>query len=254
MVDGLRVHYAEAGQGPPVLILHGIDGWDGLQPYHERLAASFRVLAPFLPGFGRTELPAWMDSVDDLAFFTLDLVEALGLTAVNVLGIGFGGWIAAETAVRSQARLGRLVLADAVGIKVGDRETCDIADLFVLGRDELIRLAWHDPAAAADMKIPGTPGLTEDDVTGALRAMQTASVLGWKPFMHSPKLLRRLQRIKVPTLVLWGESDRVVSPDYGRAYQRAIPGATFTLIPCAGHYPHRERPEEFVSAVREFLR
>jgi pimeloyl-ACP methyl ester carboxylesterase len=103
------------------------------------------------------------------------------------------------------------------------------------------------------MKIPGTPGLTDEELIGALGAWQTASNLGWKPFMHNPKLYRRLGRIKTPTLVLWGESDRVVSPDYGRAYHQAIPGSAFKLIPRAGHYPHRERPDDFVAAVRSFL-
>lgn len=254
VVDGVRLHSWVAGDGPPLLILHGADGWDGLQPFHDGLAASFQVFAPSLPGFGRTELPEWMDSVDDLAYFSLDLVEALGVKEISVVGLGFGGWVAAEMAVRSEARLRRLVLADTVGIKVSDRETSDIADIFVLSRDEFARLTWHDPKAADGMKIPGTPGLTDDELTGALRAWQTVSTLGWKPFMHNPKLRRRLSRIKTPTLVLWGESDRVVSPDYGRAYQQAIPGSAFKLIPRAGHYPHRERPDDFVAAVTSFLR
>jgi pimeloyl-ACP methyl ester carboxylesterase len=103
------------------------------------------------------------------------------------------------------------------------------------------------------MKWPGAPGLAEEELTEALRAAQTVSLLGWKPFMHNPKLRRWLGRIRVPTLVLWGESDRVVSPDYGRAYQRAIPSSSFQLIPRAGHYPHRERPDDFARAVTAFL-
>jgi pimeloyl-ACP methyl ester carboxylesterase len=252
-VDGVKLHCLTAGDGPPLLILHGVDGWDGLQLYHERLAESFRVIAPSLPGFGRSEFPEWLDSMDDLAYFSLDLIKQLDLTDLNVLGIGFGGWLAAEVAVHCQDRLRRLVLADAVGIKVGDRERCDVADIFVLTREEFVRLTWHDPKAGDAMKFPGAPGLTEEELTAALRALQTASALGWKPFMHNPKLLRRLKRIKLPTLVLWGESDRVVSPDYGRAYHQAIPGSTFELIFRAGHFPHRERPDDFASAVTGFL-
>ncbi len=253
-VDGVKLWAWEGGAGAPLVILHGADGGDGLLPFHDGLAKRFRVLAPSLPGFGRSELPDWMDSVDDLAYFVLDLLEHLGLNEVNLLGIGFGGWAAAEIAVRSQDRLRRLVLADAVGIKVSGPETRDIADTLVLSHDEAARLAWHDPRAAEGMKWPGAPGLIEEELTGVLRGLQTVSLLGWKPFMHNPKLLRRLHRIKIPTLVLWGESDRVVTPEYGRAFHHAIPGSAFQLIPRAGHYPHRERPDDFVRAVTEFFR
>ena len=253
IVDDVKLFSWEAGDGSPLLILHGADGGDGVLPVHDGLAERFRVVAPSLPGFGRSELPSWMDSVDDLAYFLLDLLEHLGLRETNVLGIGFGGWIAAELAVRSQDRLRRLVLADAVGIKVSGPETPDIADTLVLTHDEAARLAWHDPGAADGMKWPRGPGLSVEEETEVLRAMETVSRLGWKPFMHNPKLLRRLHRITIPTLVLWGESDRVVSPDYGRAYHRAIPGSLFQVIPRAGHYPHRERPDDFARAVTTFL-
>ncbi|MBI3075890.1 MAG: alpha/beta hydrolase [Deltaproteobacteria bacterium] len=253
VVDGVRLPCWVAGEGPPVLIFHGADGGNGLLPFHHGLAARFRVWAPSLPGFGRAELPAWLESVDDLAYFSLDLVEHLGLRETNVMGMGFGGWVVAEMAVRCQDRLRRLVLADAVGIKVSGPETRDIADLFVLPREEAARLTWHDPRAAEGMKVPGTPGLSEGELTGLLRAAQTVITLGWKPFLHNPQLLRRLGRLRVPTLVLWGQSDRVVSPDYGRAYHQAIPGSTFQVIARAGHYPHRERPDEFVKAVTAFL-
>jgi len=252
IVDDVKLFCREAGDGPPLLVLHGVDGGEGVLPFHDGLAERFRVLAPSLPGFGQSELPAWMDSVDDLAYFLLDLLEGLG-GETDVLGIGFGGWAAAEMAVRSQERLRRLVLADAIGIKVSGRESADIADTLVLHHDEAARLAWHDPAAAAGMRWPGAPGLGEAELAGVLHGLQTVSLLGWKPFMHNPKLLRRLRRIATPTLILWGESDRVASPDYGRAFHRAIPGSRFQLIPRAGHYPHRERPDAFVRAVTTFL-
>lgn len=253
IVDDVNLLGWEAGDGPPLLILHGVDGGNEVLPFQDALAGHFRVLAPSLPGCGRTERPAWLDSVDDLAYFLLDLLEHWGLGEINVLGIGFGGWVAAEMAVRSQQRLGRLVLADAVGIKVSDRETSDVADMLVLGYDDAMRLTWHDPQKAKGMRWPGAPGISDEELTGALCAMETVSRLGWKPFMHNPKLLRRLQRIKRPTLVLWGDSDRVVSPDYGRAFHQAIPGSAFQSIPRAGHFPHRERSDDFVRAVTTFL-
>ncbi len=252
-VDEVTLEFRVGGSGSPLLILQGVDDGFELLPYHDGLAKNFRVMLPSLPGFGRSKAPPWMDSVDDLAYFMLDFIEKLNLGAVNLLGAGFGGWVCAEMAVRCQHQLRSLVLADAFGIKISEPWVRDIADIFVLTHEELARLAWHDPAAAKGMKVPGTPGLSQDDLLESLRRRETIHMLGWRPFMHNPKLLRRLSRIRVPTLVAWGESDRVVSPEYGRAYQRAIPGSHFKTISRAGHYPYREQPEEFVRAVADFL-
>lgn len=252
-VDGVTLEFRVGGEGSPLLILQGIDDAFEWLPFHDALARHFRVLLPSLPGFGRSEPPTWMDSVDDLAYLMLDLVEQLDLGRVNLLGSGFGGWVAAEMAVRCQDRLRRLVLVDAFGIKVSKPWVRDIADIFVLTHEELAHRAWHDPAAAKQMKVPGATGLSQDDLLESLRRRQTAHMLGWRPFMHNPKLLRRLGRIRVPALVVWGESDRIVSPDYGLAYHQAIPGSQFKTISRAGHYPYREQPEEFARAVTEFL-
>ncbi len=104
------------------------------------------------------------------------------------------------------------------------------------------------------MRLPGLGGLSEADLVPLLRNRQTTSLFAWKPFMHNPKLARWLTRINVPTLVLWGESDRLVTPAYGQAYAQRIPGARFQTIPQAGHYPYLEQPEAFTAAVAEFLR
>jgi pimeloyl-ACP methyl ester carboxylesterase len=103
------------------------------------------------------------------------------------------------------------------------------------------------------MKLPGLEGASQDEQLTLFRNRETAALIGWAPFMHSPRLRQRLGRISVPTLVLWGESDRVVTPDYGRAFARAIPGSVFETIPAAGHYPYLEQPEEFAAVVSAFL-
>jgi pimeloyl-ACP methyl ester carboxylesterase len=104
------------------------------------------------------------------------------------------------------------------------------------------------------MKLPGVGTLGEEDLVVLLRNRQTAAMFTWKPFMHNPKLRPRLARIDVPTLVLWGDDDRVVTPAYGRAYAESIPGGRFQTIPAAGHYPYLEQPEPFAAAVAAFLR
>jgi len=252
-VGDVELEYHIGGSGPPLVLLQGIDDGFEILPYHEKLAACCSVLLPSLPSFGRSPLPKWMDSAEDLVYLMLDAIARLDLGPVHLLGAGFGGWIAAEMAVRGQDNINRLVLADAYGIKVSEPWVRDIADLFVMNYDELLRATWHDPAKAKGIKAPGTPGLSQKELLEALRRRQTAHMLGWQPFMHHPKLKRRLARVKIPTLVIWGESDRVVSLEYGRIYHESIPGSRFKIISRAGHYPYLEQPEEFARAVTEFL-
>jgi pimeloyl-ACP methyl ester carboxylesterase len=253
-VDGLTLQVYRGGQGPTLLVLHDCEVMTEWYPYHAALAQSFTVLAPSHPGFGASERAATIESVDDLAYLYLDFFATLQLQHVDVLGLGLGGWIAAELAVRCSHQLRRLVLADAVGIKVGGRTEIDIVETFILGREQLLAVGWYDPASGAErMKLPGAPDLSDEALLTLIRNREAAARLTWRPFMHNPALRRWLHRIRVPTLVLWGESDRIVRPDYGRAFQQAIPGAQFQLIAAAGHYPYLEQPETFAAAVTAFL-
>jgi pimeloyl-ACP methyl ester carboxylesterase len=253
-VDGVTLQVFRGGYGPTLLVLHDCEVMTEWQPYHAALASRFTVVAPSHPGFGGSERPEGIDSIDDLAYLYLDFIADLGPQPVDVLGLGMGGWIAAEMAVRCSHRLRRLVLADAVGIKVSGRTEVDIVETFILSREQLLEVGWHDSALGAErMRLPGTPGLADDELLTLIRNREAAASLTWKPFMHNPALRRRLHRIAVPTLVLWGESDRIVLPDYGRAFQQAIPGAQFQLMAAAGHYPYLEQPDAFVAAATTFL-
>ena len=217
------------------------------------LAKDFTILMPSHPGFGTSDLPKSFDCVDDLAYLYLDLLREIGPS--HVIGLGFGGWIAAEMAVRCPHDVRSFVLVDAVGIKPGGRETADIADTFVMDPRELLRQTWYDPASGErTMKVPGFGQLDEAELTVLLRNRESAALYGWNPFMHDPKLLGRLRRVTVPTLVLWGESDGVVSTEYGRAYANAVPDAHFEIIEAAGHYPYLEQPQQFVEAVKTFVK
>ncbi len=253
LVQGVELECLRAGQGAPLLVLHDQEYLNTEWPYLDALAEHFEVLVPSHPGFGRSALPEHFDALDDLVYVYLDLLRALERRLVRLAGFGFGGWIAAEMAVRCTHDVDRLLLVDAVGIKVSEPTTRDVADNFVLDAEALLEATWHDPGLGArTMKLPG-PKVPEDDLIALLRNRQAAALFGWKPFMHNPKLRARLRRIDVPTLVAWGESDRLVSADYGRAFAAEIPGATFELIPNAGHFPYLEQPDAFVQRVLPFL-
>jgi pimeloyl-ACP methyl ester carboxylesterase len=229
----------EVGEGRPVLLLHGGGGPGSCHALADALGDHARVLLPTHPGFAGTPRPEWMDTVDDLAYLYLDLLEERDLSDVLVVGCSLGGWIAAEMAVRDQSRIAGLILVGAVGIRVGGREDRDITDLFALGPDEVRALTYHDLS-----KAPPVPMEMSPEQATELAYNQEALVLyGWEPYLHNPKLRRRLGRLRVPTLVVWGESDGIVAPDYGRAYAESIPGARFELVAEAGHAPHVEQTQ-----------
>jgi pimeloyl-ACP methyl ester carboxylesterase len=169
---------------------------------------------------------------------------------VTLLGLSFGGWLAAELAVACRHRIDKLILVDAVGIKVSGPETPDILDVFNTSPAEVRRRAWHDPARSA----PDFDEMVDDALVAHARSRDALCLYAWHPYMYTPQLRRWLGTIRVPTLVLWGASDGIVTPDYGRAYARLIPGARFELIADAGHHPEIERPDAFVERVVAFLK
>jgi pimeloyl-ACP methyl ester carboxylesterase len=250
-IQGSALEVREGGQGSPLLLLHGAYGWWGWETIHERLAERFTVVAPSLPGFGRSDRLDGIDTVDDLAYYLLDHMAELTQVPARIMGFGLGGWLALEVAVRCPHLVEQLTLVGSVGIKISDRETRDIGDPFILVGPAQQAMLWQDPERyQAPLPVAGMdPALLEV----MLRNQEAAMLFGWKPFMHNPKLRQRLHRVTCPTLVVWGSDDRVVSSSYGRALANEISGSRFVEIPGAGHYPHREQVEAFVSAVSEYL-
>ena len=248
-IAGCDVEISEAGSGRPILFLHPMIGLQGAEPVLAALAAHGRVVAPSHPGFGRSARPAGCDTVDDLAFFYLDLMDELDLREAVLVGCDIGGWIAAEIATRSTARIAGMVLSGATGIRVGDRDTQDLADIFALPKSEVDRLSFHDPAHAA-LDIAA---MSDAEVTALARNREATALYGWSPYMHNPKLRQRLHRIAVPALVLWGAQDGLAPPAYGRAYAEALPKGRYDAIENSGHYPHIEQPAAFAARIGAFL-
>ncbi len=248
-INGIEVEVLRHGRGPPLVLLHGMDTVHPGARFLDLLGRHAHIIAPSLPGFGNTKRPADFDTVYDLVHLTLALLDELPYDRVALLGLSFGGWLAAEAAVACSHRLGRPVLIDPVGIKRGDRESRDILDVFNVNPGEVRRRSWHDPAKAPDYDT-----MSDAELVIHARNWEALCLYAWHPYMYNPQLQQWLGRIRVPTLVLWGASDRIVTPDYGRAYAGLIPGARFELIEEAGHHPEIEQPERFAERVAAFLR
>jgi pimeloyl-ACP methyl ester carboxylesterase len=237
------------GTGRPLLVLHGEAPLDPGAPMVDLLAAHAEVIAPTHPGFGHAARPDEIETVYDLVHHYLDLVERLPHERVTLMGLSFGGWLAAEIAAACPHHLDRLILVDAVGIKISDRETPDILDQFNTHPAEVQRRRWHEPAKWA----PDFDAMSDEALVAHARNREALCRYAWHPYMHNPRLAGWLRRIAVPTLVLWGGSDGIVAPAYGRAYAARIPGARFEVIEGAGHHPEIEQPGALVERVRAFL-
>jgi pimeloyl-ACP methyl ester carboxylesterase len=246
-LQGVDVQVARKGSGAPLLLLHGGGGSVIEQAFTDELAKKFEVIAPTHPGFDGTKAPDHFDGIDDLKYLYLDLLDALDLKDAVVMGISLGGWLAAELASTSCARFSKLILVDAVGVKIGGPTDRDIADVFGLSPQDTASLMWHDPANAKDLS-----GLSDEAVQAVAANRIALGLYTWEPYMHNPKLRHRLHRVTVPTLLIWGASDGLVTPDYGKAYAGLIPGAKFVAIPEAGHSPYAEQTEAFLSQVLAF--
>lgn len=244
--------------GRPILLVHGANPVGPAAPFLDRLAEHGEIVAPSHPGFGGSPRPDDFDTIYDLVHLYLDVLDALP-AQVAMIGFSFGGWIAAEVAASGHPKLDRLVLVDPVGIKLGGREERDIAHFFNTSPAELQRRAWHDPAA----RPAGVYGLgwqaqideqmSDEEMVRLARNWDSLCLFAWRPHMYNPQLKHWLRRIAVPTLVLWGDSDGIVSPEYGRGYSALIPGARFHVIERAGHHPELEQPAAFVGKVAHFL-
>ncbi len=246
-VAGVELAMAEHGSGRPLLFLHAGEGLGPERPWLELLARRHRVIAPAHPGFG-SALPDWFGSVDDLAYLYLDLAERLGLEDAVIVGASFGGWVAAEMLVRQSARFSQAVLVAPLGIKVSGRDVRDIADMHAMSRAEFLAAAWADPAKG---ELDAT-GLDDTALRVIVSGRESLCLFGWRPYMHNPRLKPWLHRITVPSLLVWGEADRILTPAYKAGWEASLPAARSVTLASAGHFPHWERPEAFASAVDNF--
>ncbi len=247
-VSGARVALQRAGAGDPLIFLHGADGLTEWPALLDDLAMRYDVIAPDLPGFGASPCPDFVDDISDVAYLLLDLLDALQLPRVRLVGHSLGGWAALEMAVRACERFEYLGLLAPAGIHV---KGAPKADIYMIDPDEQARLAYADAAlgeAAAQRSLA-----SKHQEQAVLNRLASAR-LGWNPRLYNPRLERWLHRVRAPTLIVWGDSDRIIPAVYGPAFASRMTGATLHTLPHCGHLPHVERQAETLSLLTQFMR
>ncbi|WP_421994539.1 alpha/beta fold hydrolase [Reyranella sp.] len=246
-VGGTKLHLKRGGRGHPVLVLHHETGTLDDLPFYDALATQYDVLVPHHPGYSRSPRPDWMRSTRDIAIVYRGLLNKLGLSRPALVGLGFGGWIAAEMATMAPGDLSHLVLAGAMGIKPPQG---DILDQAITGYVDYVRAGFHDQAAF-DRLYGAEPSVDQLEMWDICREMSFR--IAWKPYMYSQTLPHLLGAVAAPALVVWGEDDRVVPPSAGRRYVEVLPSARLEIVPSCGHCVEMEQPETLARLVSNFI-
>lgn len=245
-VVGEKIRWLQSGSGEPLIVLHHEIGNPGWLPFYEQLAQRFTVTVPDFPGWGQSERPVWMRSVRDLAVELNLLLDQAGVDEAILVGLGFGGWVAAEMATMNQPRCKRLVLVGATGLQPTQGE---ILDQFLYAHMDYVKMGFHDVANFNSIygEEPPTEQLMDWDVHREMTAR-----IAWKPYLFSQTLPHLLPGLKTPSLIVWGGDDRIVPRNCGELYRDALPNSRLEVIEGAGHFVEMEKPEELSRLVMDF--
>jgi pimeloyl-ACP methyl ester carboxylesterase len=245
-IGGVALRLRRGGSGSPLLILHHDFGTLDRLPAYDALAGRFDLLLPEHPGFGHSERPEWMRHPRDLAVMYRWLLAELGIARASLLGLGFGGWVAAEMATMAPTDLDRLVLVGAMGVTPPDG---DILDQALVSHIDYARAGFHDQKAfdAVYGEDPSTDQLVEWDL-----CREMSFRIAWKPYMRSLTLPHLLGGVKAPALLVWGEHDKVVPRGAAEVYAAKLPNAELEIVPGCGHCVEMEKPAELVRLVTTF--
>jgi len=249
-VCGGEISLLKGGTGEPLMVLPRDNGHPPRHEFLDLLAADFSVYYPWLPGFygGVPEAWEWLANVRDLAVVQRQLIVELGLERLALVGLGFGGWVAAEMATMGQERLDSLVLVAPMGIQP---KRDYIIDQFLISTESYARAGFADDAGF-DAVYGSEPGFEQLESWETDREM--TSRVAWKPYMYNPSLPRLLGGVTTPALVVWGDSDRVVPLECNELYRSALPNVTLEVFQHCGHALDLEQPAALAAKVASFIR
>jgi pimeloyl-ACP methyl ester carboxylesterase len=245
-----KISLLEGGSGPPLLYLHGTWALDW-NPFLERLAARRRVLVPRHPGFGESSGDDELLDLTDLVYFELDQLDQLGLRDLPLIGHGLGGMFAAELAAVQPERFSKLVLIAPLGLWNVQHP---VPDFFTYRPPELAAALFYDQSAPAAVAAAAIPTQGDEMVTYQLeRAKSLAATARYIWPIPNRGLSKRIHRVRMPTLLVWGANDAIVPPAYAEDFRALLPDARVELIEAAGHLPMLEQPERLAEVVEGFL-
>ena len=242
-VSGLNVSALQDGSGPHLVVLHHSTGSPGWIPFFDHLAASHTVTAVDIPGYGQSERPAWARHPRDVAIMIRAALRKMGIAEFHLVGLGFGGWVAAEMASMNGSGLSSLTLVGAAGVQPEEGE---IADVIFYEFEEYVKLGFSSDEAYAE--VFGDEAAPELKELWDFSREMTAR-LTWKPWMFNRQLPHLLTEVETPTLLLWGEHDRVVPRNCAEIYDAQLPNSSITVIDGAGHLVELENPQAAAAAI-----
>jgi pimeloyl-ACP methyl ester carboxylesterase len=242
----VKLRLSRGGRGRAVLVLHHDTGTPERLAFYDALADRFDVIVPNHPGFGSEERPSWMRHPRDLAALYQWLLADLGVERASLVGLGFGGWIAAEMAALAPRDFHRLVLVGAMGVKPPEGYIFDQA---IVSYIDYAKAGFHDPAAFA--KIYGD--VSTDQLVAWDLCREMCFRIAWKPYMYTPTLPHLLGGVRAPALVVWGEHDQIVPRSAGELYARSLREARFETVANAGHCVDMEQPEALARLITPFI-
>ncbi|HTE87062.1 MAG TPA: alpha/beta hydrolase [Dehalococcoidia bacterium] len=242
----------EAGTGPPLLYLHGVGYLPADDPFLQLLATTHHIIAPHMPGFGNSTGSEHLFDIHDLIYYELDLLDTLGLYGLPVAGHSLGAMVAAELAAVQPERFTALVMIAPLGLW---NPEYPVADFFSMSPTEVARATYYN-AESPTARAAAAPARDDEGYIAFMldraKSLATAAKYLWP--IPNRGLAGRLHRVAAPTLLVWGESDGIVPPQYAQEFQRLIPQARLETIAEARHLPQVEQPERLAQAVLEFLR
>jgi pimeloyl-ACP methyl ester carboxylesterase len=244
------INFLQGGSGTPLLYLHSASGLQTGE-YLNLLCQHFQVYAPWHPGFGLSTGEENLTDTVELALYYQDFMDELEIESAYIVGHSFGGMLAAEIAALCPNRVKKLVLISPLGLL---REDLPVLDFFSIAPDRLVNALWHDPnSQAAQQAISNA---TSQTTQVELEVQKQRSFATAKKFLmpfFNWGLKHRLSHIQSPTLIVWGESDRLVPSDYAEAFRSQIQSSQVALLPNCGHLPMFEQQDLFISTVTDFL-
>ena len=250
---GARIEVVEAGKGRDLLYFHGAGGHMVDDPLLAALASKYRVVAPLLPGYGRSGGEERLRDMLDVTLHCLDVLDKLELKKPIVVGHSMGGLIAAEMAAVPHAEITKLCLIAPAGLWLDDHP---VVDIFSKLPYELPGLLFHDAEAGGKLLTAGRGNMEDPEFLKQFLVMNARRMgMAGKLLFPIPDrgLVGRLYRITARTLIIWGKEDALIPPVYGDAFKKAIHKSTLVKVARAGHAVGQEKPAAVLKAIRDFF-